>query len=87
MEPGLINFTVIYREQSHEVQVPKGRYFSLMSLLSDYLHLSGFGICSGMGSCGTCEVYIRGRIVPACTIPVDDALAGSIINIDAANAR
>lgn len=50
--------------------------------LLDYVRISGFGLCCGMGSCGTCMVQIDGRFTLACQVPVDDWLANSEIKIE-----
>jgi aerobic-type carbon monoxide dehydrogenase small subunit (CoxS/CutS family) len=58
-----------------------------MSLIADYLAIPGFGLCCGMGSCGTCVVQIASaysqakRNVMACAILVNDELANMIIII------
>ncbi len=58
-----------------------------MTLISDYLAIPGFGLCSGMGSCGTCMVEIienfsnRKRYGLSCEIQVSDDLANTKIII------
>jgi ferredoxin len=77
-----ILFTVLYKDEEYQIQTARGKYFSLMSLLSDYLNISGFGLCSGMGSCGTCLVEIDGTPSLSCEIPVNDELANTMIKIE-----
>lgn len=52
-----------------------------MSLISDYLDPVGFGLCSGMGSCGTCIVEIDGMRNLSCAIAITDELANARILI------
>lgn len=77
-----ILFTLVYQEEEYRVQTTRKKYFSLMSLISDYLQIPGFGLCCGMGSCGTCMVEIDGRATLSCAIPIDDDLANTIIKIE-----
>ena len=74
-----ILFTLVYRNEEVPVQTTRNRYYSLMGLISDYLKISGFGLCSGMGSCGTCLVTIDGVRELACAISIDDELANTRI--------
>ncbi|MBN8820684.1 MULTISPECIES: hypothetical protein [unclassified Spirosoma] len=50
-----------------------------MSLISAYLPVVGFGLCSGMGSCGTCVVEIDGIRSLSCGVAVSDELANTRI--------
>ncbi len=34
------------------MKVIESQYFSLMTAIADILPITGFGLCSGMGSCG-----------------------------------
>lgn len=74
-----ILFTLVYNNEDVQVQTSRNRYYSLMGLISDYLEIPGFGLCSGMGSCGTCLVTIDGIRELACAISVDDELANTRI--------
>jgi len=53
-----------------------------MCLISEYLHISRFGICYGGGTCKTCGVILKEsctsekKFVLACEIKIDDELAG-----------
>ena len=40
-------------------EIQKQGATTLAELLSDYAGIAGFGLCSGMGSCGTCMIEIR----------------------------
>jgi len=52
-----------------------------MSLIVDKLQIQGFGICSGMGSCGTCLLSIYHnqstfeRAALSCQVAINDELA------------
>jgi len=76
-----ICFTIHYRGEVYQIQIHEGQYPSLMALISGHLAIMGFGICSGMGSCGTCLAQIadspeaRRRSVLACDIALNDDLA------------
>ncbi|GAB4034334.1 (2Fe-2S)-binding protein [Spirosoma gilvum] len=75
----MIHFTVGYNQQEIAVQTSHHSHPSLMSLLSDYLSIPGFGLCSGMGSCGTCVVYVDGMRVLSCELAINDELDDSRI--------
>lgn len=82
-----ILFTLIYKGAQYPVQVARDEYHSLMRLISDHLSILGFGLCSGMGSCGTCMVTIRrnfqnkGNSTLSCDVAVNDELANTTIEI------
>ena len=84
-EKKTIMFTLVYKKDHYPVQVSGNEYHSLMSLISDYLGILGFGLCSGMGSCGTCMITIccgrgaEGNNTLSCDIAVNDALASTEI--------
>ena len=67
------------------MQTNHNAYPSLMSLVCDYLGPAGFGLCCGMGSCGTCVVQINhpgsqvNRSVLACDVAINDELANANI--------
>lgn len=82
IEKNTILFTLVYESESFPVQTRPGRYHSLMSLISDYLTVPGFGLCSGMGSCGTCMVNIDGESTLSCAVDVNDALANTTIAVE-----
>lgn len=74
-----ILFTLVYREQELLIQTRPRQYPSLMSLIADRLAVAGFGLCSGMGSCGTCVVSIDGIRNLSCALPIADDLANTRI--------
>ena len=82
-----ILFTLMHKGEVYKVYTHPHQYYSLMTLISDYLGMPGFGICSGMGSCGTCMVEIHeqgaknGRSTLACDIRINDELANTIVMI------
>ncbi len=86
-EKKTILLTLVYKGREYPVYTAHDEYYSLMSLISDHADIPAFGLCSGMGSCGTCMVEIRGRNLPggyralSCGIPVDDALANVVVTV------
>jgi aerobic-type carbon monoxide dehydrogenase small subunit (CoxS/CutS family) len=82
-----IGLTLHYLGESHQVQTYAGEHYSLMTLISHHLAIPGFGLCCGMGSCGTCIVQLADtplavkRAVLACGIQVNDGLANAHIFI------
>ncbi|MGZ3758189.1 MAG: hypothetical protein ACXVAY_17120 [Mucilaginibacter sp.] len=82
-----IQLTLIYRGETYRINTYTNEYYSLMTLISDHLAISGFGLCCGMGSCGTCMVELANkyssiaRFVMACNIPINDELANTQITI------
>lgn len=89
MEPGnhTIQLILICPGKKYVVATYKNQYHSLMSLISEYTELQGFGLCSGMGSCGTCLVEITDpagnfkRTLLSCEIQVNEDLSNVIIKI------
>jgi aerobic-type carbon monoxide dehydrogenase small subunit (CoxS/CutS family) len=80
-EKGQISFTLIFNGQQYRVATTPTQYYSLMSLIVDTLTLSGFGLCSGMGGCGTCMVRINGRNVLSCEVAVNESLVEAVIEV------
>jgi hypothetical protein len=82
-----IQLTLIYKGETNRLQTYPNQYHSLMTLISDNLAVPGFGLCSGMGSCGTCVVQISDnfgavkRNVLACDIHINDSLANACVYI------
>lgn len=82
-----IIFNIIYRGETYTVPTYPNQYHSLMILVSDQLAVPGFGLCYGMGSCGTCLVHLHHKHnsikkpVLACAIQVDDQLANTIVTV------
>lgn len=83
-----ILFLLEYKGEQYPIRTAPAEFPSLMSLISQYMDILGFGLCSGMGSCGTCLVSIRGHqqceaIIHtlSCDIPVNDQLANTTIII------
>ena len=87
-ERNTILFTLIYQDNPYPVQTRRDQYHTLMTLISDHLSLLDFGLCCGMGSCGTCMVRIKEKYSPiersalACEVQVNDDLANTQITID-----
>jgi len=86
-EKNTILFTLVYKNQTCLIQTNRNQYHSLMTLISDHLALTGFGLCCGMGSCGTCVVEISEinstmkRTTLSCSVQINDELANTIITI------
>ena len=82
-----IPLTLIYQGESHHIQTYANQYYSLMALISDHLAIPGFGLCCGMGSCGTCRVELVNRYsavtrqVLACDIRINDELSNMQVSI------
>ena len=82
-----ILFTIIFQALEYKVQTRRNQYYSLMTLISDHLALPDFGLCSGMGSCGTCLIEIkenylnRKRTGLSCNIQINDDLSNTVIII------
>lgn len=86
---GNIPLTLIYQGETHLIWTYTNAYHSLMPLISDHLAISGFGLCCGMGSCGTCMVKMGNkystvtRHVLSCDIQINDSLSNTEITIPA----
>lgn len=76
-EKNTILFTVVYKGEEWPVQTGPNTYHSLMCLISAYLPVISFGLCSGMGSFGTCVVEIDGIRCLSCGVAVSDELANT----------
>lgn len=80
-----IILNITHKGETHQVQTYPGEHHSLMTLISDNLAIPGFGLCCGMGSCGTCLVHIADKFsaikrpVLACGIQINDELANTTI--------
>jgi aerobic-type carbon monoxide dehydrogenase small subunit (CoxS/CutS family) len=76
-----ITLTLVFRHGRQIIQVYPNEYYSLMTLISVHLAIPGFGLCCGMGSCGTCVVdlcdkYTKSkRTVFSCGTMINDTLA------------
>lgn len=80
-----ILFTLQQGANTYRIETYTNAYSSLMTLIVDKLSPMGFGMCCGMGSCGTCLVQItyagsKAKVpVLACDMSVNDELANAII--------
>ena len=87
IQENTLQLTLIYLGEKHQVMVNTSAYYSLMTLISHHLAIPGFGLCSGMGSCGTCLVQLVDPIscvkrqVLACGTKVDHQLSNTSIVI------
>lgn len=79
--PKTILFSLRYAGEAYPMQVIPNQYYSLMTLIADQLAIPGFGLCCGMGSCGTCLVQIadpyskQRNTFLACDLRINDSLA------------
>jgi aerobic-type carbon monoxide dehydrogenase small subunit (CoxS/CutS family) len=86
-EKPTIIFNIVYAGEIFGIQTYRNQYPSLMTLIADHLGPPGFGLCCGMGSCGTCIVQISNsgsvikRTVLACAIQINDELANTNVTI------
>lgn len=82
-----ISLTLIYKGENYQVQTYTNEFHTLMTLISYHLAVTGFGLCCGMGSCGTCMVQIgnkyssRTLYILACDIQINDELSNTQIII------
>ena len=85
---GYISITLIYKGDSYIIHTYTNEYYSLMTLISDRLAITGFALCCGMGSCGTCMVELGNQYTPikkrvlACDIQITDELSNTQVIID-----
>ena len=90
-EKNTIIFKLVYQDKEYQVQTRRDQYHTLMSLIADHLSILDFGLCCGMGSCGTCMVEINEKYSPirqfiiSCDVQIDDALSNTTINIPSKN--
>ncbi|MBC7537162.1 MAG: 2Fe-2S iron-sulfur cluster binding domain-containing protein [Ferruginibacter sp.] len=84
---GNIIITFIYKGDSYIIHTYANEYSNLMTLISDRLAIPGFGLCCGMGSCGTCIVEIGSQYtsitkpVLSCDIRVNNELSNKHVTI------
>jgi aerobic-type carbon monoxide dehydrogenase small subunit (CoxS/CutS family) len=90
-EKNTIMLTLIYNDKKYQVQTRQDQYHTLMTLIADHLALPDFGLCCGMGSCGTCMVEMVEmnssvtQSALSCDVQVNDTLANTTIIIPAGN--
>jgi carbon-monoxide dehydrogenase small subunit len=78
MEKARIQFQVNGEQQTLEV-FPMVR---LLDVLREQLHLTGTKEGCGEGECGACSVFLDGKIVNSCLVPVAQANGASIKTIE-----
>ena len=90
-EKNTIIFKLVYQNKEYQVQTRRDQYHTLMTLIADHLSILDFGLCCGMGSCGTCMVEINEKYSPirqfiiSCNVQIDEALSNTTINIPSKN--
>ena len=86
-EENTIMLTLVLDDKEYRIQTNRNQYHTLMTLIADHLSILGFGLCSGMGSCGTCLVKISEKYSPierfelSCGVQISDELANTKITI------
>ena len=86
-EENTIMLTLVFEGKEYQIQTNKNQYHTLMTLIADHLSILGFGLCCGMGSCGTCMVKISEkhssieRITLSCEVQISDELVNTKITI------
>jgi len=86
-EENTIMLTLVFEGKEYQIQTNKNQYHTLMTLIADHLSILSFGLCSGMGSCGTCLVKISGKYSPiqrialSCEVQISDELVNTKITI------
>ena len=87
-EENMIMLTLVFDGKEYRIQTKRNQYHTLMTLIADHLAILSFGLCSGMGSCGTCLVKISEKYSPierfalSCEVQISDELANSKITIE-----
>lgn len=90
-EKNTIILTLVYQDKEYMIHARRDQYHTLMTLIVDHLTIIDFGLCCGMGSCGTCMVEIIEKYSPinqvalSCDVQINDALANTTIIIPARN--
>lgn len=86
-EENTIMLTLVLDGEEYRIQTSRNQYHTLMTLIADHLSILSFGLCSGMGSCGTCLVKISEKYSPierialSCEVQISDELANTKIII------
>ena len=86
-EENTIIFNLVLDGKEYQIQTNRNQYHTLMTLIADHLSPIGFGLCCGMGSCGTCAVMISDAYLPigqfalSCEVQISDELANTKITI------
>lgn len=82
-EKKIILFNLWYKNELYPIQVSRSEFRTLMNLISCHLAILSFGICTGVGRCGTCMVTIcaqnERRSTLSCDVSINDELANANI--------
>lgn len=82
-----ISLQLEFEDKQIQIYTDTNTYYSLMELITTHIVIPGFGICSGMGSCGTCMVDIceknggAPKYIFSCSERISYELANTIIKI------
>ena len=74
----LIQFTL----NGKPVAVEAPAHVSLLTLLRDYLHLTGTKEGCGVGECGACSVIVDGELVNSCLMLAPKAAGRAVVTIE-----
>ncbi|HJS52955.1 MAG TPA: hypothetical protein VJ765_00385 [Chitinophagaceae bacterium] len=86
-EENTITLILVSEGKEYQIQTNRNQYHTLMTLIADHLSTLSFGLCSGMGSCGSCLVKISEKYSPierialSCEVQINDELANTKITI------
>ena len=71
-----------FQVNGREVEVDAHPMARLLDVLRTQLHLTGTKEGCGEGECGACSVFLDGRLVNSCLIPVVHAEGGTVVTIE-----
>jgi nicotinate dehydrogenase subunit A len=64
------------------VSVAADEQTPLIDVLRNHLGLKGTRFGCGLGQCGSCDVLVDGRVVPACTAPVGSVAGKAVVTVE-----
>jgi carbon-monoxide dehydrogenase small subunit len=74
----------VLNHKNISVDVPPD--ITLLSLLRDYLHLTGTKVGCEIGECGACSVLLDGKLVNSCLVLVPQVEGRDVITIEGVSA-
>lgn len=75
-----MEITFILNRQKVRVEVPTD--VTLLSLLRDYLHMTGTKVGCEVGECGACSVLLDGKLVDSCLVLAPQVEGREVITIE-----